>query len=95
MVLSCSVVDPPPVRIIGEAKVQDDSLGRFVQPSCTGWLKPFAGEIFTITLAICPTLTVIVDAALTAKLPGDVDCVDDTTSIIAGEALAVVVASPA
>ena len=92
--LSSSVVDPPPTRIIGDPNVQVDSLGRFVQPSCTCWLNPFAGETFTITLAIWPTCTVT-GAALIAKLAGGPACDGDTTSTIAAELLPVAVASPA
>jgi len=78
IVLSCNVVDPPPARIIPDPNVQADSLGRFVHPISTAWLNPFAGDTFTITLAICPALTVT-GAALIVKLPGDVPCADVTT----------------
>lgn len=94
MVLSSNVVDPPPVRIIADPKVQVDSVGRFVQPSCTGWLNPFTGETFTITLAISPTLTVSGDVVI-AKLAGVAGCDGDTTSAIAAETLPFVAVSPA
>lgn len=94
VVLSCSVVDPPPAGIVAESKVQADSLGRFVQLSFTGRLKPFAGETFTITLAICPTVTVK-GAALIAKLDEDAACDEETTSATAAETLPFIVASPA
>ena len=90
--LSNSVVDPPPVPIIGDPKVQADSAGRSVQVSCTGWLKPFAGETFTITLAICPTFTVTGDA-LMVKLV-DVVGNGDMISAKGAETLALAIVSP-
>ncbi len=90
--LSCSVVEPPPIRIIPDPNVQADSLGRSLHPSCTVWLNPFAGITFTVTLAILPSTTVTGDVSI-VKLPGPVGAAF-TTCVIAADALPADEASP-